>query len=746
MKTLCVTIALICAVGFGYAQKKQTESPYFILKNKNQQQQFALQSTKVNTNISGVIADVNLLQSYQNNSDSVIEATYVFPTSTNAAIYSMQMIIGERVINAEIKEKNKAQKSYDKAKKQGKKASLLVQQRPNVFTMHVANIQPNETIKVLVNYTEVIVPENGIYSFVFPTIVGPRYVEEKKEEDWSSNPHLTEIKTMLSELYIDVNINSALPIQSLKCETHDVDIDFTTKTNAKAKLINHTQNKKDFILKYQLAGNQIETGVLTYDDENGDHYFLAMIEPPKPTKIITTPKKEYVFIIDVSGSMNGFPLDVSKELIYHLLHQLKPTDLFNIVFFAGGSNVYAEQSLPVTQENIQQAINYLDNHSGTGGTELLNAVETAMNLNAKPNYARTFVIATDGYVTVEKETFNYIRNHLNTANFFAFGIGSSVNRHIIEGIAHAGYGEPYIATTKKEATTVAKQFIKDISNPILTNIEYEIDGIELKNCLPGKIHDLFSSKPIIICGKSNEKISGTLTIKGYNGIENITIKNQLNSSTKSTKAIKYFWARQKIKLLSDYENLDGYYNSDSKRKLKNEITSLGLKYHLSTKYTSFIAIDDKPIEDFPTTLEVVADDEDLEEIEISFLDEVNASTLPPSPISPEELVVDDAIYEVVEKQAGYPGGFGELMTFIATNMKYPEEAKENQIQGKVYVSFVIDKQGNVKDVKIIKSPSELLSKEAIRIVKSMKSWIPAYQKGKPVNSRFKLPISFRIAT
>jgi len=213
---------------------------------------------------------------------------------------------------------------------------------------------------------------------------------------------------------------------------------------------------RDFLLKYRLAGGQIETGLLLYEGEEED-FFLLMLQPPKRVTDSQIPAREYVFIVDVSGSMHGFPLDISKKLLKDLIGNLRPTDRFNVLLFAGGSSVMSKESLPATPENIAHAINVIERQRGGGGTELLPAMKKALALPRTEGYSRSVVIATDGYVTVEEEAFDLIRNNLGDANMFAFGIGSSVNRYIIEGMARVGMGEPFIITKPEEAPQLASR-------------------------------------------------------------------------------------------------------------------------------------------------------------------------------------------------------------------------------------------------------------------------------------------------
>lgn len=583
-----------------YVEAKQEESgdktlsPYFFVKSDDPNvDQLPLKSTSANVNISGVIADVKVIQAYKNEGKHAIEAIYVFPASTRAAVYGMKMTIGERTIIAKIDKRDNARKTYEDAKKAGKSASLLEQQRPNVFQMNVANILPGDEIKVELNYTELLVPTDKTYEFVYPTVVGPRYSNQSAEtaapsDKWIQNPYLHQGKTPTYNFDISVNIAAGLPIQKIYCTSHKTNVNYDGSASALIKLDKSETNggNRDYILKYRLDGEKIESGLLLYKGEK-ENFFLLMMQPPKRITLSQIPGREYIFIVDVSGSMHGFPLDISKKLLKDLISNLRPTDTFNVLLFSGGSSLLSEQSLAATPENINKAIYLIEHQQGGGGTELLPALKKALSLKKSEGYARTVVIATDGYVSIEAEAFDLIRNNLGNANMFAFGIGSSVNRHLIEGMARVGMGEPFIITKPEEAPLKAEKFRKLIQSPVLTQIKMDFGKFEVYDVEPLSIPDVLAERPVIVFGKWRGKPQGTITLKGISGEKSYVDVINVSETTpaKTNSALQYLWARHKIALLSDYNAL----RQDNKR--VEEVTNLGLKYNLLTAYTSFIAVD-----------------------------------------------------------------------------------------------------------------------------------------------------------
>jgi Ca-activated chloride channel family protein len=552
-----------------------------------------LKATRAEVRIAGVIADVVVTQIYRNQGRKPLEAIYVFPASTRAAVYGMRMTIGERTVEAQIQKREEARQAYEKARQEGKGASLLEQQRPNVFQMNVANIMPGDEIKTELRYTELLKPTDGVYELVYPTVVGPRYSNQPAagaptSEEWSKNPYLHQGEAPPYTFDLRVDLTAGLPIQEMICLSHKVNIDYLDKTRARLQLDASERfgGNRDFILKYRLSGNSIEAGLLLYEGIE-ENFFLMMMQPPKRVTEAEIPQREYVFIVDVSGSMHGYPLEISKKLLKDLIGALRPTDAFNVLLFSGSSELLAEKSLPASPENIRRALDVIERQRGGGGTELLPALQRALNLPRGENVSRSFVIATDGYVTVEPEAFELIREHLGDANFFTFGIGSSVNRHLIEGLARVGAGEPFVVAGADEAPAKAERLRQYIQSPVLTKVRVNFSGFEAYDVEPPKVPDLFAERPILLHGKWKGKAAGTIKVTGRSGNRDFgeTLKVTDYRPFPENSALRYLWARSRIGQLSDYNRV----RADDGR--MQQITELGQKYNLLTAYTSFVAID-----------------------------------------------------------------------------------------------------------------------------------------------------------
>lgn len=590
-----IIVLAICAVvqPLSAQEEDKTLSPYFEVNGKSAEQ-FPLKSTKTDVHIVGVIADVVVVQYYVNTGDVPIEANYVFPASTRAAVYSMTMRVGDRVIKAAVQERERAQATYDKARSEGKRALLLEQQRPNVFQMFVANIMPGDTVAVELRYTELIIPAESVYRFVYPTVVGPRYRSgaenntrnELSSSPWASTTHLEAGMLPTATFSLSVHIATGVALQDVYSTTHKFSI--SRPTPSEADLILEASEERGFnrdvVISYLMAGNTIADGLLLYK-EGEEQYFLYMAQPPKRITPQSIPPREYIFIVDVSGSMHGFPLEVSQKLIGDVLDKLSPTDKFNIVYFAGSADALSEKSLPATRENIKKAKIGLMSYVGGGGTELLSALRHVVELPRAEGYSRTVVVATDGYITVEAEVFDFIRKKLNTCNVVAFGIGSGVNRYLIEGIARAGRGEAFVAMNKAEAESTAQRLRTYISSPVLAGINLNFKDFDAYDVVPAQCPDMFVERPVVVVGKWRGKAIGSVVLKAASarGVYMLTQNIADVQPDDRNSALKYLWARDKIAELGDY----GSVGRDTKR----EITELGLRYNLLTAFTSFVAVD-----------------------------------------------------------------------------------------------------------------------------------------------------------
>ncbi len=557
-------------------------SPYFFIDGGDPAiDRLPLERTSVDVHVAGVIAAVTVHQLYKNDGSRPIHARYVFPASTRAAVNGLRLRVGDDVVEARIRRRDEARQEFEEAKHAGHSATLLEEDRPNVFTMNVANVMPGDRIDVELRYSELLVPNGGVYELVYPTVVGPRYA--KGGEAYVSTPFLHAGAAAPSALELHARVDGGMPLQELSSPSHRVATTFAAnRAHADMTLEEPAGGDRDVILRWRLAGAAITTGLLIDDDG----YFLLMAQPPARIATDDVPPREYVFILDVSGSMSGFPLGTAKDLLADLIVHLRPTDTFNVILFSGGSRILAPRSIPATPENVERAVHVIDHEQGGGGTELLPALHEVLELARVGTGSRTLVVITDGYIDAEREVFTTIRDHLDDTNVFAFGIGTAVNRYLIEGIARAGLGEAFVVSDSVRAGEAARRFRAYIESPVLTHVRLEAEGLEVSDVEPAHIPDLFADRPIVVQGKWHGARRGTLRLTGATGAgawtQGVDVATVTPGATPGTLAT--LWARARIATLSDL----GFGPEDPARKAA--VTELGLAYNLMTRYTSFIAV------------------------------------------------------------------------------------------------------------------------------------------------------------
>lgn len=556
---------------------------------------FPLKKTWAEVTIAGVIAGVKVHQIFENQGNKTIEAVYVFPASTRAAVHTMHMTIGSRTVQAKIERKATARTLYESAKKSGQRASLLEEERPNVFTTRVANILPGDRIEVVLDYSELILPENATYEFVYPTVVGPRYIggAHPQTESWMANPHLSTGEEAPYEWDLKLQIQTGIPIKELSSPSHKISVNYMGTSQAEVRIDQTGGGTKDFILRYRLAGEKIESGLLLYEEPNvglhrpAEKFFAVLIEPPVRPNQADIPPREFIFLLDVSGSMHGFPLETTKALMRDLLPKLRTSEHFNVALFSGANVVWSPTgSKPATAENIESALNLINRQTGGGGTELLGGLSAAYGIpSVGKGIARTIVVVTDGYVGVEGQAFRMVRERLHEANLFAFGIGSSVNRGLIEGLARAGLGEPFIVLGPHHAHEESEKLRKMIDRPILTDIQLTLGDSGAYDIAPAKVPDLLAARPLLIFGKYRANSRIELIGRTGRGSFHQPIDFKTADARPENQPLRALWARKWVEILEDE------YHMGADKSAEDAITNLGRFYSLLTPFTSFVAID-----------------------------------------------------------------------------------------------------------------------------------------------------------
>ncbi len=406
-------------------------------------------------------------------------------------------------------------------------------------------------------------------------------------DGWAASPYLPEGVLPDSEYHITVNLSTGVPIADVSCKSHEIKVEQENGSQARITLANPEDyaGNRDFILKYRLTGESVESG-LVLTETNSEKYFFLTVQPPERYVPDDIPPREYIFVLDVSGSMYGYPLDTAKDLIRNLVTGLRDIDRFNLVLFSDDTYLLSTKSLAANSGNVQAAIDLIDEQEGGGGTSMLPALQTAVSVPMKEDVARSVVIITDGYISNEDEIYDLINRNMDAASFFSFGIGCSVNDYLIKGIAQCGMGESFLVTDSEDAAQSAERFASYIEAPLMTGITVDYEGFDVYDVATSTPSILYAQKPLILFGKWRGEPTGTITVSGKAGGEEYVQKIPVANAALDTEdeSIRYLWARTKL------DQLAGYGSTRNDDSVKEEITQLGLDYNMTTPYTSFVAV------------------------------------------------------------------------------------------------------------------------------------------------------------
>ncbi len=577
-------------------------------------QSFPLKHTDVSIQISGSLARTQVTQQFENPYPDKIEAVYTFPLPQTAAVDEMTLTVGERVVKGKIKKREEARAIYEAAKRRGNVAGLLDQERPNIFTQAVANILPGEQIEITISYVEILRYDNGAYSVVFPIVVGPRYIpgqpiigesapqplgggwaydtDEVPDASHITPPVLKPGTRSGHDLSLSVEIDAGVPIRHVQSTTHKIAV--TNSNDSRAEV--HLQEKatipnKDFILTYAVAGEDIRDAILTH--RNGkEGFFTLLLQPPARVKTDAVTPKELAFVLDTSGSMAGFPLDKAKETMRLAIDGLNSRDTFNLITFAGDTRILFSEPVPATPANVRKAQRFLESRRGGGGTEMMKAIRAALDPSDSHEHVRIVCFMTDGFIGNDMAIVGEIQKHPN-ARVFAFGIGSSVNRFLLDKMAEHGRGEVEYVGLQDDGSAAARRFHERVQHPLLVDISVDWDGLDVSEVYPKRLPDLFSAKPLLITGRYDTPGTGTVRLRGKVAGRSVVRKIEVEFPGFEPKhdVLATLWARTKIADLMA-QNYNGIQQGNPKPTIRTAITQLGLDYRLMTQFTSFVAVEE----------------------------------------------------------------------------------------------------------------------------------------------------------
>ena len=560
-----------------------------------------LKHTEVRAAITGYVGTVDVTQQFQNPFDEKIEAVYMFPLPEKAAVSEFVMTIGKRRIRGILREKEEAEAIYREARAQGYQASLLTQHRPNIFEQKVANIEPGKRIDVEIRYFHSLAYRDGWYTFVLPTVIGPRYNPPGSKDPVHALPR-SQVQPVSSgagvrylrpgersghDIGIVVELDAGVAIEAIE-SSHRIDETRTGPETATIKLANQaTIPNRDFVLKFKVAGGRVKTNLLTYvDRKKGQGYFTMMLYPPENLESAPRHPMEMVFVLDCSGSMKGEPIAQAKAAVLAALDLLEPADTFQVIRFSTNASRFGPEPVPATPENVALAKRYVRRLQGGGGTRMIEGIRAALDFPHDPRRLGFVTFLTDGYIGNEADILEAIHKSIGESRIFSFGVGSSVNRYLLNRMAKVGRGAAAYLARDDSGAEVMRSFFNRVSRPVLSDIEVDWGSMRVADTYPKRLPDLFVGRAVVVTGKFNGE-PGQPVIRGRAAGQSVEQIVRQRGGEDTHAFIPNIWARLRIADLADRQA----WTQDPHNELAGAIKQTALEYGLMSDYTAFVAVD-----------------------------------------------------------------------------------------------------------------------------------------------------------
>jgi len=604
-----------------------TQGALRVVKDDGTVVECPLRHTDVKADVSGFIARVKVTQTFYNPTDERIEAVYVFPLPHESAVDDMTMVIGERKIVGIIKRRAEARQIYEQALAAGQTAALLEQERPNIFTQSVGNIDPAQEVNIEISYVDVLNYDMGTYEFHFPMVVGPRFIPGAPISDPQPTP--PELQGKVSppvpdttrvpdasritppvlkpghrnghDISLSLRLDAGVPIQGLKVANHEAEVVRKGKKRAEVTLSpTDSIPNKDFVLRYHVMGKKPEmaalghTGDYTDTRRLGHGYFMLMIQPKEDERLTKSPPREIVFLLDVSGSMRGQKTEKVKEAMRDMLKLCRDIDTMQVITFASRTQQLFEKPVPVNKANVARALNFTQSVRGSGGTHMLEGVRRAIDQPIDKERVRIVIMLTDGFIGNEAQIIEHVgKNCGDQIRFWAIGIGSSPNMFLVDGVARQGGGMGKRLGLEDIAAGLAEEVITRIQRAQLAKINIDWGSLEVAQTYPAKIPELWAGRPVILFGRYTGGGATEIKVNGIVEGEAVSwpLRVTLPENQPSHDVLAKVWARKKIEDLMQQT----YYAGSPA--VEEEVTAIALDYRLMSQYTSFVAVDEKDTKD-----------------------------------------------------------------------------------------------------------------------------------------------------
>jgi Ca-activated chloride channel family protein len=552
-----------------------------------------LEHTSAEITVSGMYQVGVVRQIYGNPYERPIEAVYVFPLPENGAVSRMDMYIGDRHVAGDIQERSQAVRMYQEAIQAGQTAALLEQERPNIFTQTVGNILPGDSIVIEIEYTAPVAYESGTWELSFPMVVGPRFIPQGVADASRIAPPVVPEGTRAGyDIELSVLLDPGMPVRWLESENHEIVAEKQGILPLISLAPGETIPNRDFVLRYRTASDGIGAGFVAHNGELGGH-FMLMLEPDAVVDRSLVAPKEMFFVIDCSGSMSGQPMDVARETVRRFVEGMNPGDSFQIMRFSETASSMSSRPMPNTPENVRAGVAYINSLSGQGGTMMIEGIRAAIGYPEDPDRMRYIVFLTDGYIGNESEILGELQSTVrDNTRLFSIGVGSSVNRYLIEGLAEEGMGSSVYVGYNEDPETAVAEIYRKINNPYLVGIELDWGGLQVADVQFGGTRDLYDGEPLVITGRflqpgtGSVEISGTLGGRPWSREVEVTLPEEGEGS----EAADRLWASRRLAAL----RRSGYspeLSASEREDLTETMIGISLDYRVLCEYTAFVAVD-----------------------------------------------------------------------------------------------------------------------------------------------------------
>ena len=585
------------------------ESGQLLMRAGNELSSAILLSTDIKIAVAGSSSRTIVSQRFINTGETWAEGVYVFPIGENAAVDTLKLRIGDRFIEGIIKEKQEAKVIYEEAKAEGKKTSLIEQQKPNLFTNKIANIGPGEVVVVQIEFQSKLLPKDGSWELRVPLVSAPRFdidaIEEKIEfgnsgfsnqsmnTDYNENIDVKVLqeKELFNPVKISIDLNTGFELSSLKSSFHKVDINKLSNGHHKINLPGPISSDRDFVLRWTAEDKDTQTSLFKETQAGQDHLLLTL-NPPLTNKNRYSPDREIIFIQDISGSMSGEPFRQSKLGLELAIKRLKPRDKFNIVLFNDRYSSYAKTPVLATAKERDKAIRYVRRLKTDGGTEMYPALKfSLMNFRSEKSVLKQLIFLTDGAVTQETRLFSLINKELKTARLFTIGIGSAPNSFFMTRAAEIGRGSHIHIGDMDEISNRMSELFSKIENPAVTDLELILPKGFRAEVYPNPLPDLYVGDPLSIAIRGRNA-SGIAKITGKIGNQKWVARIPLDQGAEQI-GIAKLWAREKISNL-ERSRIALNPSANQKAHIDSELLQTALNYGLVSRLSSMVAVDITP--------------------------------------------------------------------------------------------------------------------------------------------------------